>query len=827
MAVTDFFAGEIATELLKMLIQIVNKSIVCKSSARQLMSTLDNFGKVIQEIKNSGEELPERRQFELDRIHEEMKSAQELCFKIMKSSKWNAYKNLQYSRKLDRIDKRVMRFIQGSMQLHMYAGICKLSSNTSEKFDQIDGSIRRLEQQVTGMNIRADCWVEQAIQFQDQDQSMWEEAHGRGIVFGLEDGRRKVREMLMTSRDDPRVVGIHGMGGSGKTTLAREILRDEQVKAHFNNKIMFLTVCQSPNIHELKARMRGFLMGNDPSSMHDTWSSQYGRTNSTPMPALIVLDDVWNLKDLEQLMVFKGHSGCKILVVSRCRFPTIVQTTYDIECLRKHEAMTLFCLTAFQQHSIPPGVNENLVKQVVNECKGLPLALKVIGGSLRDQPEIFWCSARKRLQRGLPIDESHENNLLEKMKISFDHLDKKVKECFLDLGSFPEDRRIPLDILINMWMEVHDLHQEDAYVILYELANKNLLTLVKDPRAGELYSSCYDVFVTQHDVLRDLALYLINQGELNERERLVMPRRESELPREWERHSDRPFNARIVSIHTGEMSDMEWPKMDLSNAEVLILNFSAKDYFLPPFIEDMRKLSVLILINQATSIAVLRNFKVFNSLTNLRSLWLEKVNSPDLSETNVPFTKMQKISLILCKINNSLDPSVVDLPQIFPRITDLTIDHCDDLMELPPSICRMKSMKSMSVTNCHALRRLPPCMDLLTSLEILRIYACPSLRTLPPGICELRCLKYLDISQCVNLARLPDRIGNLISLERIDMRECSQVRCIPKSALGMQSLKNIICDEEVSPVWRDVKRARPEIQLQVVEKCFTLDWLDE
>lgn len=68
------------------------------------------------------------------------------------------------------------------------------------------------------------------------------------------------------------------------------------------------------------------------------------------------------------------------------------------------------------------------------------------------------------------------------MKISFDHLDKKVKECFLDLGSFPEDRRIPLDILINMWMEVHDLPEEDAFAILYELANKNLLTLEKDPR---------------------------------------------------------------------------------------------------------------------------------------------------------------------------------------------------------------------------------------------------------------------------------------------------------------------------------------------------------
>lgn len=66
-----------------------------------------------------------------------------------------------------------------------------------------------------------------------------------------------------------------------------------------------------------------------------------------------------------------------------------------------------------------------------------------------------------------------------------------------------------------------------------------------------MYSSCFEIFVTQHDVLRDLALHLSNQGLINERPRLLMPRREKELPKEWERNSDQPFNALVVSIHTG------------------------------------------------------------------------------------------------------------------------------------------------------------------------------------------------------------------------------------------------------------------------------------
>lgn len=121
----------------------------------------------------------------------------------------------------------------------------------------------------------------------------------------------------------------------------------------------------------------------------------------------------------------------------------------------------------------------------MEECKGLPLALKVIGASLRDQPEMFWTSAKNRLSRGQPICESHEIQLLERMKLSTDYLSEKVRECFMDLGSFPEDKRIPMDVLINIWVELHDIDEEEAFAILVELSDKNLLNLVKDARYGE------------------------------------------------------------------------------------------------------------------------------------------------------------------------------------------------------------------------------------------------------------------------------------------------------------------------------------------------------
>lgn len=120
--------------------------------------------------------------------------------------------------------------------------------------------------------------------------------------------------------------------------------------------------------------------------------------------------------------------------------------------------------------------------QVANECKGLPLALKVTGASLKGKLEKYWEGVLQRLSKGEPADESHEARLLHQMEASLENLEWTTRECFLDLGAFPEDRKIPLDILINMWIEIHGIEEGNAFAILVDLSHKNLLTLGKDPR---------------------------------------------------------------------------------------------------------------------------------------------------------------------------------------------------------------------------------------------------------------------------------------------------------------------------------------------------------
>lgn len=117
-------------------------------------------------------------------------------------------------------------------------------------------------------------------------------------------------------------------------------------------------------MEQLKSKIWEMISGNvidGFGSMVPQWRLQYD--GNLAAQKLLVLDDVWSLSVLEQLMF--RIPGCKILVVSRFKFPSVINCTYELELLGEDEAMSLFCHYAFGHNFIPLGINKNLVKQVM------------------------------------------------------------------------------------------------------------------------------------------------------------------------------------------------------------------------------------------------------------------------------------------------------------------------------------------------------------------------------------------------------------------------------------------------------------------------------
>ncbi|KAL0728602.1 hypothetical protein Bca4012_024695 [Brassica carinata] len=843
----ELIGGEVMTEAAKQLFAVSSKVWRCKDVASNLATMITDLQPTISEIRNSGVTLPPHRQAQLLMFSKTLEQCKKVTEKALGTRRCNMVRQVQYVNKMEVLEKRISSFLRWQVLAHILADVHLLRAESDVRFGKVDRSLDSLDVQMTDVLVgvhhlqatsevrfdRIDRSFDRVsemlgtfeVRFDGIDRSFDSLKGGGELIrdalrtaeatmmmqvddvadfqgLGLDLGKRIVKEMLFKLEDEGKLIGISGMSGSGKTTLARDIIQDQEVLGHFENQILFLTVSQSPILEVLRAHIWAFL----------TSSTRQTRK-------LVILDDVWTTRSLDQL--FFKRPGTTTLVVSRSKFAD-PEATYHVELLNEDEATSLFCLSAFDQNSIPSGFNIKLVKQIVEECKGLPLALKVIGGSLKDQPERYWQGALKRLSRGEPADETHESRVFSQMEATLETLDLKTRECFLDLGAFPEDKKIPLEVIINMWVELHDLEEETAFAVLVDLSDKNLLTLVKDPRLGALYTGYYDIFVMLHDVIRDLTIHLSNRGEVSRRVRLLMPKRELGLPREWERNNDEPFNAQIVSIHTGEMTETDWFDMELPKAEVLILNFTSDKYVLPPFIGKMRRLRALIIINNGISFAHLSDFPSFTSLAKLRSLWLEMVYVPELSNSMVPLKSLYKLSLIFCKVNNSFDQRALDMAEVFPNLSDLTIDHCDDLVELPSTICGITSVNSISITNCPGFVELPKNLSKLKSLELLRLYACRKLESLPEEICEIPSLKYLDISQSMSLTSLPEELGKLSKLEKIDMRECS-LSSIPNSAVSLTSLRHVICDEGNLCMWEEVKKTVPGLLVEAADTCRSMD----
>ncbi|KAM5576412.1 hypothetical protein ABKV19_007337, partial [Rosa sericea] len=306
-------------------------------------------------------------------------------------------------------------------------------------------------------------------------------------------------------------------------------------------------------------------------------------------------------------------------------------------------------------------------------------------------------------------------------------------------------------------------------------------------------------FVSQHDVLRDLAIF---QAKLDpNKTRLILDKCGDKVPKKLTEQKHQSFQTRILSISSDGVFSTDMHKIQLSDVEVLVLNFQTENYTIPKFVADMENLKVLIVTNNGSLPAELSNFQLLDSLPNLKRIRLERISIPSITKNRIQLKSVKKISLFMCSISQAFSNSSFQISYAFPNVEELNIDYCSDLVELCGDLSDLIELKNLSITHCHKLSALPEEIGNLIKLEVLRLKSCSDLVTFPASIKNLGKLQVLNISDFFSIKKLPDDIGEISTLKKINMRQCSRVQDLPESVMDLKKLEEVICDEEKEESW--------------------------
>ncbi|GLJ19809.1 hypothetical protein SUGI_0358920 [Cryptomeria japonica] len=468
--------------------------------------------------------------------------------------------------------------------------------------------------------------------------------------------------------------------------------------------------------------------------------------------------------------------------------------------------------------------------------------VSMIANCMHGESHKAWMRATDKICKGKYRSQHHRKGLYRLPQISRDSLpdvlcqylqyalhfasihslDDVLKECFLDLGVFPRDRKICADAILDIWVYVRKLQRHDAITILSQLESRNLLNLTSNSRGSTTmpYGNTSELYFSHRDGMRNLAMYLGHHDNILHCKRLFIERKNFGSLEKWELLRDRASHTQILSILTGPMEVNDWYDMNFPETEALLLFFTSTEYFLPQFLKSMKKLKFLMICNCGTNKAIVKGLDVLSSLTQLKSVRLERLILPFVEKRGIEaLQNIKKLSLSLCEGFGNIST--------FTKLQDFNLDHSNDL-ELPLGICNMPSTLSCSITNFHQLQNLPYDFGNMSNLRILRLSALPSLEQIPVSIGKLVKLEYLDISQCGGLKELPKEIGQLKKLRELDMRECSSLTTLPSTVCELSSLKLVTCDETIGKQWLQAKNISiPELRVEIVEACFSLDWLDD
>nr|XP_043637855.1 disease resistance protein Roq1-like [Erigeron canadensis] len=552
-------------------------------------------------------------------------------------------------------------------------------------------------------------------------------------LVGMRERMQDLVSQLEIGMGGVRMVGIWGIGGSGKTTLASSVYTEFSHRFEGHCFISHIREKSKHGLETLQQKFLSTLLKRKVEVENVQQGKHIIKSRLCNTKVLVILDDVDYLGQLQALVGSPKWfgSGSRIIVTTRDKHllrTHRVDHVSSVKLLSDEEAILLFYKHAYNETE-PLKDYEKLSSRVVSYAAGLPLALNVLGSFLYDKDNEEWVSTLAKLE------DIPNIQVMDILRISYDALDTLQKELFLHIACFFRWESI------DDAMEILDACGFHPKIEIEVLRQKALITTTDDK---------FDM----HDLVQELGLYIVR----------------GEHPKNPEKHS-RVWNNEEISNMCYGNSTTENDKIEAMRYNVAIRYHSHSSRLLKLIsnLKKLRWLSVVLYLDDYRD----KHTEGPSFLSNeLRYLYWERYPASPF-----PFS-FQPMKLVVLKLHYSLQKELWKGCKCVPHLKVLQLCMMINLLSTP-DFDGLPYLETLVLRFCDKLKEIHPSLGHHTSLEYVSVRSCKKLRMFPM-IVQMKNLKTLEIENCYSILELPTIQSNMESLVRFSMNRIEK-RVLPSS----------------------------------------------